>query len=99
LKKDDKELLVRLSQDDVLTTKSHPPPSKQYTRVIQEAVNLKGGDYKQGDLVLEWDTRKGQPDTHERSLRNFGWVPTRLKRSLSMIPTTYPHCRGGGIHY
>jgi hypothetical protein len=63
LKKDDKELFIRPSQDDVLTTKSQPPPSKKYTRVIKEAVHLKGGDYKQGDLVLEWNTRKGQPDT------------------------------------
>jgi hypothetical protein len=57
--------LIRPSQDDILTTKSHPPPSKQYTRVIQETIDLKGGDYKQGDLVLEWDTRKGQPDTRK----------------------------------
>jgi hypothetical protein len=59
LKKDDKELLVRLSQYDVITTKSHLPPSKQYTRVIQEAIDLTGGDYKQGYLFLEWDIRKG----------------------------------------
>jgi hypothetical protein len=59
LKKDDKEFFIRPSQDDILTTKSRPSPSRQYTKVIQEAIDLKGGDYKQGDWVLEWDTRKG----------------------------------------
>jgi hypothetical protein len=40
-----------------------PPPSKKYNRVIQEEIEFKGGDEKQGYLVLEWDTRKGQSDT------------------------------------
>jgi hypothetical protein len=53
LKKKDKELLIRPSQDDFLTVESHPPPSRQYTRVIQDTTNFKGGEYKQGDLVLE----------------------------------------------
>jgi hypothetical protein len=65
LKKDDKELLIRPRQDDVLMTESHPAPSTQHTGVIQDTIVSKGGDYKQGDLVLEWDTRKGQPDTRE----------------------------------
>jgi hypothetical protein len=65
LKKEDKDMLIRPSQDDVLTTESHPPPSRQYTRVIQEAMDFKGRDYKQGDLVLMWDTKMGQPSTHK----------------------------------
>jgi hypothetical protein len=58
LKKEDESLLIKPSQDEFLTTESHrlphnntpPPPSQQYT---------KGADYKQGDLVLEWDTKMG----------------------------------------
>jgi hypothetical protein len=34
LKKGDKDILIKPSQQEVLTTKSHPPPSRQYTRVI-----------------------------------------------------------------
>jgi hypothetical protein len=54
-------LLTELYQEDVLTTEPHPSPSTQYTG-IQEAVDSKGGDYKQGDLVLAWDTKMGEPN-------------------------------------
>jgi hypothetical protein len=40
LKKGDADILIKPSQQEVLTTQSHPPPSRQYTRVIQEATNL-----------------------------------------------------------
>jgi hypothetical protein len=63
LKKEDKDLLIRSSQGDVLTSKSHPLSSRQYTRVIQETIDVKGGEYKRGDLVLEWNIREGQPNT------------------------------------
>jgi hypothetical protein len=83
-------LLIRPSQEDILTIESHPPPSKKYTRVIQEAIDLKGGDYKQGDLVLVWDTKKGQLNTH-KEFEKFWLGPYRIEGSLSMIPTIYPH--------
>jgi hypothetical protein len=83
LKKYDKELLIRSSQDDVLTIESHPPPSRQYTKIIQEVIDLKGGDDKQGDLVLEWDTKKGQPDTRKESERLWLGPYKIVKKSVN----------------
>jgi hypothetical protein len=60
-KGDDEHLLTEPKQEDVLITETHPPPSIQYIE-IQEAIDSEGGDYKQGDLVLEWDTKKGEPN-------------------------------------
>jgi hypothetical protein len=71
LKKGDKEMLSKLSQEDTLTMKSHPPPLKQYTKVIQETIDLKEEDYKQGEFVLMWDKGKASL-IHARSLINFG---------------------------
>jgi hypothetical protein len=33
----------------------------QYTEVHEE-VDFEGGDYKKRDLVLEWDTKMGEPE-------------------------------------
>jgi hypothetical protein len=65
-KGDYEHLLTDPNQEYVFITQTHPAPSTQYTR-IQEAVHFEGGDYKQGDLqargfVLEWDTKKGEPN-------------------------------------
>jgi len=40
LKKREDNILIRLSQQEVFTAKSHPPPSRQYTRVVQEITKL-----------------------------------------------------------
>jgi hypothetical protein len=96
LKKEDKDMLVRPSQDDVLTTESHPPPSRQYTRVIQEAVDPKGGDYKQGDLVLEWDAKMGQPNTHKDS-KKF-WLGPFKVRGKSVNDSYYLNTMQGRRH-
>jgi hypothetical protein len=48
LKKGDKEILIKLIQEDTLKMESHPPPSEKYTKVIQETIDLKEEDYKQG---------------------------------------------------
>jgi hypothetical protein len=53
--------LIEPNQEDVVITEPHPPPSTQYIG-IQEAVDSEGGDYKKGDLVLEWDTKMGEPN-------------------------------------
>jgi hypothetical protein len=57
----DEHSLTKPNQEDVLIIVPHPPPSTQYTG-IQESVDSEGGDYKQGYLVLEWDTKKGEPN-------------------------------------
>jgi len=48
LKKGDKEILIKLIQEDTLKMESHPPPLEKYTKVIQETIDLKEEDYKQG---------------------------------------------------
>jgi hypothetical protein len=53
--------LIILTQQEVFTAESHRPPSKQYTRVIQEIVKFKTKDYQEGDMVWMWDTKKGEP--------------------------------------
>jgi hypothetical protein len=72
LKKDDKDLLI--------TLESHPPHSRQYTRVIQEQVDNKREYFKQGDLVLEWDRKKGKPNTH-KEFEKFSLGPFEIEKS------------------
>jgi hypothetical protein len=74
-----KSCLSRPNQEDVLTTESHPHPSAQYTGIIQEAVNFKGRDYEQGDLVMMWDAKMGQPDDSEKSEKSWQG-PFMIKR-------------------
>jgi hypothetical protein len=76
-KGDDEHLLTEPNQEDVLITEPHPPPSTQYTG-IQEAVDSEGGDYKQGDLVLEWDTKKGEPNNVKGNAQ-FWLGPFRIR--------------------
>jgi hypothetical protein len=61
LKKGEDSVLIHPSQQEVFTEESHPPPSTQYTRVVQETTNFKTRDYKEGDIVWMWDTKKGEP--------------------------------------
>jgi hypothetical protein len=62
LKKGENNILIQPSQQEVFTTESHPPPSKQYIRVVQENTKFKTKDYKEGDTVWMWDTKKGEPN-------------------------------------
>jgi hypothetical protein len=76
-KGDDEHSLTEPNQEYVLITEPHPPPSTQYTRV-QEAVDSEGGDYKQGDLVLEWDTKMGEPN-NIKGCTKFWLGPFRVR--------------------
>jgi hypothetical protein len=49
--KDKDNVQIHPSQQENFTPKSHPPPSVQYTRVIQEDEKCKIQKYKKGDLV------------------------------------------------
>jgi hypothetical protein len=44
-------ILIQLSQQEVFTAESHPPPSRKYTRFVQETTKFKTKDYKEGDTV------------------------------------------------
>jgi hypothetical protein len=61
LKKGEDNILIRPSQQEVFIAESHPPPSRQYTRVMQETTKFKTKDYKEGDTVWMRDTKKGEP--------------------------------------
>ena len=72
-------MLTEPNQEDVLTIEPHPPPSTQYTR-IQEAYDSEGGDYKKGDLVLEWDTKMGEPNNTKGNAQFcLGPIEIRMK--------------------
>jgi hypothetical protein len=60
LKKGDDDILIRPTQQEFFTVDSHPPPSKQYTRVIKETTKFKKKEYQEGDMVWMWDTKKGE---------------------------------------
>jgi hypothetical protein len=51
LKKEEDDMLIKLSQQEAFTTEPHPPPSRQYTRVVQETTRFKTMDYKEGDTL------------------------------------------------
>jgi hypothetical protein len=50
-KKDEEDVQIHPSQQEVFIAKAHPPPSVQYTRVVQGATKHKIQKYKEGDLV------------------------------------------------
>jgi hypothetical protein len=55
-KKDEEDVQIHLSEQEVFTPEAHPPPSVQYTRVVQATTKHKIRKYKEGDLVWMWDT-------------------------------------------
>jgi hypothetical protein len=48
LKKGESDILIRPSQQEVFTAESHPPPSAQYTRVVQETTKFKIRNTRRG---------------------------------------------------
>jgi hypothetical protein len=81
LKKGEDDILIRPSQQEVFTTESHPPPSIQYTRVVQETTKFNTKEYKEGDTVWMWDTRKGELASIKGSTQ-FWLGPFRVGRKL-----------------
>jgi hypothetical protein len=53
--KSEDEVQIHPSPQESFTPESYPPPSVQYTRVIQEDEKRKIRKYKKGDLVWMWD--------------------------------------------
>jgi hypothetical protein len=45
LKKGEDSALIQPSQQEVFTIEAHPPPSTQYTRVVQETTKFKTREY------------------------------------------------------
>jgi hypothetical protein len=51
LKKHEDDVQIHPSQQGIFTAKAHPPPSAQYTRVVQGTTKYKVKKYKVGDMV------------------------------------------------
>jgi hypothetical protein len=79
LKKGEDSVLIQLSHQEFFTIESHPPPSRQYTRVVQETTKFRTRDYKEGDTVWMWDTKKGEL-TNVKGSTQFWLGPFRVGR-------------------
>ena len=79
LKKIENDMLIKPSQQEVFTTGPHPSPSRKYTRVVQETTRVNAKDYKEGDIVWMWDTKKGEP-TNVKGNTQFWLGPFRVGR-------------------
>jgi hypothetical protein len=79
LKKGESDILIRPSQQEVFTAESHPPPSAQYTRVVQGTTKFKIREYMEGDVVWMWDTKKGEP-TNVKGSTQFWLGPFKVGR-------------------
>jgi hypothetical protein len=71
LKKAEDDVQIRPSQQEVFTAEAHPPPSAQYTRVVQGTTKYKVRKYKEGDMVWMWDTQKGEPTNVKGSAQSW----------------------------
>jgi hypothetical protein len=79
LKKVENDGQIHPSQQEIFVAESHPPPSTQYTRVIQGTTNFKVKEYKEGDTVWMWDANKGKPTNIKED--NRCWLgPFKVKR-------------------
>jgi hypothetical protein len=79
LKKGEDNVSIWRSQQEVFTAESHPPPSTQYTMVVQETTQFKTTYYKEGDTVWMWDTKRGEP-TNVKGSTPFFLRPFRVGR-------------------
>ena len=62
---------IHPSQQEVFTPEAHPPPSVQYTKVVQGKTKYKVRKYKEGDMVWMWDTQKGEPTNVKGSTQSW----------------------------
>jgi hypothetical protein len=71
LKTGESDILIRPSQQEIFTAESHPPPSAQYTGVVQGMAKYKIREYMEGDVVWMWDTKKGEPTNVKGSTQSW----------------------------
>ena len=87
LKKVENDVQIHPSQQKIFVAESHPPPSTQYTRVIQGTTNFRVKEYKKGDMVGRWDANKGRPNNITED-NHVGFGPSRV-RNKSMNDSYY----------
>ena len=81
LKKAEDDVQIHPSQQQVFTAESYPPPSAQYTKVVQGMTNFKIREYMKGDVVWMWDTNKGEP-TNVKGSTQYWLGPFKVVRKL-----------------
>ena len=79
LNKVEDDVRICPSQQEIFIAESHPPPSTQYTRVVQGTTKYKIRKYKEGDVVWMWDTQKGEP-TNVKGSTQFWLGPFKVGR-------------------
>jgi hypothetical protein len=79
LKKVEDDVRIHPSQQEIFIAESHPPPSTQYSRVIQGTTNFRVREYKEGDMVWMWDANKGKP-TNIKENNHFWLGPFKVGR-------------------
>jgi hypothetical protein len=60
LKKEEDDMLIKPSQQEVFTAESHPPPSRQYTRVVQETTKFKTKRLQRGRYSMDVGHKEGR---------------------------------------
>jgi hypothetical protein len=71
LKKVEDDVWIHPSQEEIFIAEFHPPPSTQYTTVVQGTTKYKVKKYKEGDMVWMWDTQKGEPSNVKGSTQSW----------------------------
>jgi hypothetical protein len=79
LEKMENDVKIHPTHQKIFAAKSHPPPSTQYTRVIQGTTNFIIKEYRRGDTVGIWDSNKGRP-TGIMEDNHFGFGPSRVRK-------------------
>jgi hypothetical protein len=69
--KNEDDVQIHPSQKETFTPEAHPPPSVQYTRVLQGTEKRKIRKYKEGELVWMWDIHKGEPTNVKGSIQSW----------------------------
>jgi hypothetical protein len=99
LKKGEDDILIRPSQQEVFTTESHPPPSRQYTLgLCKRQPNLRPRITKR-EIWSGCGIQRRESLLMSKEVHNFGLVPSELEGSQSMMPTIYPRWKEEDVHY
>jgi hypothetical protein len=69
--KNEEDVQIHPSQQETFIPEAHPPPSVQYTRVVQGTNKHKIRKYKEGELVWMWDIQKGEPTNVKGSTQSW----------------------------
>jgi hypothetical protein len=73
-------MLIKPSQQEVFTTESHPPPSSTVHQGCSRNNQVQTREYKEGDIVWMWDTKKGEPTNVKGKCTILAWTLQSWKK-------------------